>query len=88
VVTKVGAEGVYAALVLPEGLGVALKVEDGHDVAAALALGAVLAELGLAPPPSLVARPVLDSRGETVGELRVNGGLMRQNDGEKGKGER
>jgi len=88
VVTKVGAEGVYAALVLPEGLGVALKVEDGHDVAGALALGAVLAELGLAPPPSLVARPVLDRRGETVGELRVNGRLMRRNDGERGKGER
>ncbi|MGH7644027.1 MAG: asparaginase [Gemmatimonadales bacterium] len=88
VVAKVGAEGVYAALMLSEGLGVALKVEDGHDGAAALTVAAVLAELGLPSPPSLAARPVLNSRGETVGELRVNGGLVRQKDGGKRKGER
>lgn len=81
VVAKVGAEGVYAALVLPDGLGVALKVEDGHDGAAALALAAVLAHLGLASPPALVARPIRNTLGETVGELRVNGGVMREKDG-------
>lgn len=88
VVAKVGAEGVYAALVLPEGLGVALKAEDGHDGAAALALAAVLADLGLASPPPLGPRPIRNTLGETVGELRVNGGLVRQKDGGKGKGER
>jgi len=78
VVAKVGAEGVYSALLVREKLGVALKVEDGHSVASALALAAVLGELGLRPQPdSLVSRPTQNSRGETVGEMRVNGGLTR-----------
>jgi L-asparaginase II len=78
VVTKVGAEGVYSALLVREGLGVALKVEDGHGPASALAMAAVLAELGLVPQPeSLLVRPIANSRGETVGEMRVNGGLSR-----------
>jgi len=78
VVTKVGAEGVYSALLLRERLGVALKVEDGHSVASALAIAAALAELGLKPQPaSLLTKPITNSRGETVGEMRVNGGLER-----------
>ncbi|MGH7607431.1 MAG: asparaginase [Gemmatimonadales bacterium] len=76
VVTKVGAEGVYCAALVREGLGVALKVADGHGPAAALAMAAVLVELGLKPQPaSLLRTPVTNSRGEPVGELRVNGGL-------------
>jgi L-asparaginase II len=78
VVTKVGAEGVYSALLVRESLGVTLKVEDGHSVASALAIAAVLAELGLKPQPaSLLSRPIMNSRGETVGEMRVNGGLTK-----------
>ncbi len=78
VITKVGAEGVYSALLVREGLGVALKVEDGHSVASALAIAAVLAELGLKPqPPSLLKKAITNSRGETVGEMRVSGGLAR-----------
>jgi len=78
VVTKVGAEGVYSALLVREKLGVALKVEDGHSVASALAMAVVLGELGLRPQPeSLVSRPTQNSRGETVGEMRVNGGLTK-----------
>jgi L-asparaginase II len=78
VITKVGAEGVYSAQLVREKLGVALKVEDGHSVAAALAMAAVLAELGLRPQPaSVAARPIQNSRGETVGEMRVNGGLTK-----------
>ena len=78
VVAKVGAEGVYSALLVREGLGVALKVEDGHSLASALAIAAVLAELGLKPQPaSLLTKPITNSRGETVGEMRVNGGLER-----------
>ena len=76
VITKVGAEGVYCALLPQERLGLALKVTDGHAVASALAMAAVLEELGLRPrPASLTARPSVNTRGETVGELRVNGGL-------------
>ncbi len=78
VVAKVGAEGVYSALLIRESLGVALKVEDGHSVASALAIAAVLADLGLKPQPaSLLKRPITNSRGESVGEMRVNGGLLR-----------
>src|SRR3954467_2685073 len=78
VVTKVGAEGVYSALLIREGLGVSLKVEDGHSVASALAVAAVLAELGLKPQPaSLLTKAITNSRGEAVGEMRVNGGLER-----------
>jgi len=78
VLAKVGAEGVYCALLVREGLGIALKVQDGHGVAAALALAAVLEELGLRPrPATLIARPNVNTRGETVGELRVNGGLEK-----------
>ena len=78
VVAKVGAEGVYSALLIRESLGVTLKVEDGHSVASALAIAAVLAELGLRPQPaSLMKRPITNSRGEVVGEMRVNGGLLR-----------
>ncbi len=78
VITKVGADGVYSALLTQERLGVALKVEDGHGASAALAMAAVLADLGLRPQPeSLVAKPVTNWRGEPVGDLRVNGGLER-----------
>src|SRR5712691_9105307 len=78
VIAKVGAEGVYCALLLREGWGVALKVADGSGPAAALAIAAVLEELGLRPrPASLVSRPNVNTRGETVGELRVNGGLAQ-----------
>jgi L-asparaginase II len=78
VITKVGAEGVYAALLVREGLGVALKVEDGHRVAAELGIAAVLEQLGLRPQPaSLGARPVVNSRGQHVGDVRAIGGLER-----------
>ena len=76
VLTKVGAEGVYSALVIPESLGIALKVEDGNSEAAALAVAALLTQLGVKPQPeSLTVRAHINSRGDKVGELRVNGGL-------------
>jgi len=78
VITKVGAEGVYSALLVGERLGVALKIEDGHGPAAALAMAAVLEQLGLRPqPPSLLERAHFNTRGERVGELRVFGTLER-----------
>ena len=78
VITKVGADGVYSAVLVHEGLGITLKVEDGHGPSAALAIAAVLEQLGLHPQPaSLAARPTLNTRGETVGELRVSGELER-----------
>ena len=88
VVTKVGAAGIYSGLLTQEGWGIALKVEDGHGPAAALAMAATLAELGLRPQPeTLMSQAVVNARGETVGELRVNGGLEQGKDGGKWKGE-
>jgi L-asparaginase II len=76
VIAKVGAEGVYSALLVRERLGVALKIEDGNGAAAALAIAAVLGQLGVRPvPESLHTRPTLNTRGEAVGELRVFGTL-------------
>src|SRR6266704_3550977 len=63
VVAKVGAEGVYSAALIRESLGVTLKVEDGHSVAASLAIAAVLVELGLKPQPTwLLTKPITNSR--------------------------
>jgi L-asparaginase II len=61
-VAKRGAEGVLCAG-LPDGAGVALKVEDGANRAAYAAAGLVL---GIA---ALQERPVHNSRGETVGTI-------------------
>jgi L-asparaginase II len=78
VVAKVGASGVYCGLLTREGYGVALKVEDGHGDAAVLAMSAVLAQLGVRPQPE--SQPIVNTRGEVVGELRVNGGLVHAKD--------
>ncbi len=77
---KVGAEGVYGAALPRRGLGIALKVEDGHGRAAMAALVAILGQLGLEPAP----REALDrfaefgienTRGRIVGSLRPTGAL-------------
>jgi L-asparaginase II len=87
VVAKVGAAGVYCGLLIREGWGIALKVEDGQREAAVLAMVAILAELGLRPQPeSLATLPIVNTRGETVGELHVNGGVMRAKDGGDARG--
>lgn len=75
VIAKVGAEGVYSALLVDQRIGVALKVADGHTQAAVLALHAVLGELGLGAGAAV--RPIRNSRGLVVGDMRVNGGLTR-----------
>ncbi|HEX8143414.1 MAG TPA: asparaginase [Pyrinomonadaceae bacterium] len=83
-VSKVGAEGVYTAGVLPSerwprGLGLALKIEDGEDRRARpTVVIEALRQLGvlegaaldaLAPYASFAIR---NHRGETVGEVRAN----------------
>ena len=64
---KGGAEGLLCAAG-PDGTGVALKAEDGSSRAHAPALAAFLARLGV-DLPDLAARPVLNTRGERVGEM-------------------
>jgi L-asparaginase II len=80
VLAKVGAEGVYGAALPEQGLGIGLKVEDGHPWAAVVALWAMLEQLGLDPPPRLTEPlfaeiPIRNTRGETTGSLRAAGKL-------------
>jgi L-asparaginase II len=91
-ISKVGAEGVYTVGVLPserwpQGLGLALKIEDGEDhrarppavIEALRQLGALTTEALEAVAP-YATFPVHNHRGDTVGEVRasfelkINGG--------------
>jgi L-asparaginase II len=64
---KGGAEGLLCAAG-PGGIGVALKAEDGASRAHGPGLAAFLAQLGV-DLPDLAERPVLNTRGERVGEV-------------------
>jgi L-asparaginase II len=66
-VAKGGAEGLLCAAG-PDGAGVALKTEDGASRATAPALAAFLQPLGVGLP-DLATRPIINTRGERVGEL-------------------
>jgi len=76
VFAKIGAEGVYCVGVPGAELGIALKVEDGAQRAAGPAIIAVLRELDLISEDDLgrlhtfVFPEVVNTRGETVGQLR------------------
>jgi len=70
-VAKGGAEGLLCA-VSPEGVGVALKVEDGSTRAVRSGLAAFLSRLGH-DVGDLGVVPVTNSRGEVVGEFRARG---------------
>ncbi len=66
---KGGAEGLLCAAA-PDGLGVVLKAEDGSFRAIKPALASFLEPLGH-PLPTFVREPVLNSRGEEVGEIAL-----------------
>lgn len=68
-IAKGGAEGLLCAS-SPDGLGIALKVEDGSGRPVGVALAAFLGRLGVALP-ALERSPVENSRGDVVGEARV-----------------
>jgi L-asparaginase II len=68
---KGGAEGLFCA-VGPDGLGIALKVEDGTMRAIRPALAAFLGRLGL-ETGELGLVPLVNSRGEVVGEVVTDG---------------
>jgi L-asparaginase II len=68
---KIGAEGVYAAMLPKAGLGIAIKIDDGASRGAETAIAAVLEKLGvIAGGSELVRSPVLNTRGASVGERR------------------
>ena len=76
VLAKVGAEGVHTVAALDLGLGLAVKAEDGAARAQYPAVLRALQHVGALPdplPPRLddyLRRPVRNTRGEVVGELR------------------
>src|ERR671922_505995 len=75
VIAKVGAEGMHSVAVPTQSLGIAIKVEDGNQRAQHAAVVRLLQLLGVLPdvlPGRLAAfarTPVVNTRGETVGEL-------------------
>lgn len=76
IISKIGAEGVHSIAIIDDGLGIAVKVEDGAQRAQFPAVLAALQHLGALPeelPPRLAEyrqRPLRNSRGEVVGEVR------------------
>ena len=77
VIAKIGAEGVHSVAVPARGLGIALKVEDGAQRAQFAGVVRVLQHYDVLPQrvsPRLeefLHRPIRNTRGEVVGELRV-----------------
>jgi len=47
ILVKVGAQGCYTACIPEQGIGIAIKMDDGNDRGARVALGAVLRTLGV-----------------------------------------
>jgi L-asparaginase II len=76
VVTKIGAEGVHSVGIPERGIGFAVKVDDGAQRAQFPAVLRVLQLLDVLPetlPPRLeefLRRPIRNTRGEVVGEVR------------------
>lgn len=77
IVVKSGAEGVYAAILPQAGLGIAIKIDDGADRAAGVAMLALLRHLdilGASASRALhgEAAPAVATRsGDTVGVIRA-----------------
>jgi len=73
VFVKVGAEGFYTAMVPERGLGVALKLDDGHLRGAEVVLGAVLRKLGVLDNNAckdleqFISPSIKNSRGDVIG---------------------
>ncbi len=74
-IAKTGAEGCFVAAVPEAGIGIALKIADGADRAATVAVAALLARAG-ALPAADATRPVLTSRGMPAGQLRAAPALL------------
>lgn len=75
---KIGAEGVYAAMLPELGLGVAVKMDDGASRGAETAIAVVLEKLGvIAADVGLARAPVINTRGDVVGEKRPAEALLR-----------
>ena len=78
VLAKVGAEGCYTACIPEQGIGIALKMDDGQDRGARVALGAVLLKLGLLDKSMFreleeyLSPDLTNSRGDTIGRAEMS----------------
>lgn len=83
VVTKAGAEAVQCIGLVEEGIGIAIKVEDGGVRATSVAAMEVLKQLGLGNEQiyetlkDYVNAPVLNARNDTIGVIKANFVLER-----------
>ncbi len=78
VLVKVGAEGCYTACLPEQGIGIALKMDDGQDRGARVALGAVLHALGaigddiFAALEEYLSPALTNSRGDATGRAEAS----------------
>ena len=83
VIAKIGAEGIHTVALVDEGIGVAVKVEDGSMRAQFPAVLAVLQHLGALPRDlplrlaEFMRRTLRNTRNEVVGEVRMANGAPR-----------
>lgn len=84
-ISKVGAEGVWLCGILPskkypDGLAVAIKIEDGDDKRARTVVAVtILKQLGILLPdsfPEFSPMPTKNRRGDTVGRVEAVGGYV------------
>jgi L-asparaginase II len=73
---KTGAEGVFCAALPEQGLGVAVKCDDGAGRASEALMAAVVAALLDTDGEPFAARPILSRRARVVGEIRPVSGLL------------
>ncbi len=78
VLVKIGAEGCYTACIPEQGIGIAIKIDDGNSRAANVALGAVLQRLGVlsdsvaAELEEHIAPVLTNSRGDAIGRIEAS----------------
>jgi len=80
---KTGAEGVFVGIIPGRGIGIALKVEDGHHRASEAVMAALLVRLGAvdAADPRVSAylyRPDINRRGIRAAEFSVADAVYAQ----------
>lgn len=80
---KMGAEGVFVAIIPEKKIGIALKISDGANRAAATTIAALLVRCGVlsATHPEALAymkAPILNWAGTHCGEMRPVSGLMAE----------
>ena len=77
VISKIGAEGVHSVAVPEQGIGFAVKVEDGAQRAQLLAVVRILQQFDVLPQvlpqriEEALRRSIRNTRGEVVGEVRM-----------------